>query len=291
MTRAIPKTMRAAAIDRYGGPEALTIDMLPMPAADEREVLIALDTAGVGVWDAEMREGRWLNGPGRFPLVLGTDGAGIVAAVGSRVRRFRVGDPVYSYSYQNPQGGFYAEYVVVAATKVGRIPVGVDLEHAGAIPTTGLTALQGIDDELRLKRGEMLIVHGASGGVGSLAVQFAKFRGARVFATASGEDGVAFVRRLGADAATDGKRDDIVAAAQRFAPDGVDAVLAFAGGNALELCLNAVRSGGRLAYPAGIEPEPEKRRGIEIIPYDAIYGIREFERLTRVVEEAKPQIE
>jgi NADPH:quinone reductase-like Zn-dependent oxidoreductase len=282
--------MRAAAIDRFGGPEVLTIHTLPVPVPDTNEVLIALDTAGVGVWDAEMRAGWFPGGPPRFPLVLGTDGSGTVAVVGSRIRRLQVGDLVYSYSFANPKGGFYAEYVAVLAEKVAHIPKGLDLEHAGAIPTTGLTALQGIDDALHVKKGESVIIHGASGGVGALAVQFAKLRGARVLGTASGEDGVALVRRLGADTAVDGHHEDVAAAARRFTPDGVDAVLALAGGDALERILDAVRRGGRLAYPNGVEPEPRKRRGIEIIAYDAVAGVREFERLGRSVEEAKLQV-
>jgi hypothetical protein len=124
-----------------------------------------------------------------------------------------------------------------------------------------------------------IIIHGASGGVG-----------ARVLATASGEDGAALVRRLGADAAINGRRDDIAAAARDFAPDGVDAVLALAGGDPLERCLDALRSGGRLAYLHWVEPEPKKRQGIAIIAYDAIAGVAEFEHLNGAVEEAKLQV-
>jgi NADPH:quinone reductase-like Zn-dependent oxidoreductase len=102
--------MRAAAIDRFGGPEILTLHVLPVPDVDPAEVLMAVHTAGVGSWDADMR-GGWLpdGARPRFPLVLGTDGSGTVAAVGSRVRRFAPGDTVYSYSFANPKGGFYAE--------------------------------------------------------------------------------------------------------------------------------------------------------------------------------------
>ena len=126
--------------------------------------------------------------------------------------------------------------------------------------------------------------------MGTLAVQFAKLRGARVLATASGKDGVTLVRRLGADAAVDGRHGDIAAAARSFAPDGVDAVLALAGGTGLTKCLDALKSGGRLAYPHGIDPKPKKRRGIKIIPYDGEPGILEFERLDRAVKEAKLKV-
>jgi NADPH2:quinone reductase len=286
----IPETMRAAAIDRFGGPEVLTIHTLPVPSIDPTEVLIAIDTAGVGPWDADIRGGWYPGRKPRFPLVLGTDGAGIVAAVGSRVRRLKRGDKVYAYSWMNPKGGFYAEYVAVAADNVAHIPKRLDLQHAGAIPATGLTALQGIDDALHVRKGENIVIHGASGGVGTMAVQFAKLRGARVLATASGKDGVKLVLDLGADAAIDGKRDDVVAAAQRFAPDGIDAVLAFAGGDALEKCLDTVKPGGRLAYPNGVEPEPRRRRNIHVTAYDAVSGVRELKKLTAAAEAAKLKV-
>lgn len=283
--------MRAAAIDRFGPPEVLTLHTLPMPSIGAQEVLIAIDTAGVGSWDADIRGGWWPGDePPRFPLVLGTDGAGIVAAVGSRVTRLKRGDKVYSYSWANPKGGFYAEYVAVVGSKVAPIPRGLDLEGAGAIATTGLTALQGIDDALRLRAGESIVVHGASGGVGTLAVQFAKLRGARVLGVASGRDGVRLVRRLGADEAVDGHQPDFVEVMRRFAPDGFDAMLALAGGSALTQCLRMVRPGGRVAYPNGVEPEPRPRKGIEVTSYDAESGVRQFARLNDAVEGAKLQV-
>jgi NADPH:quinone reductase-like Zn-dependent oxidoreductase len=274
--------MRAAAIDRFGGPEVLKIHTLPVPRHNAQEVVIAVDTAGVGIWDLSQRESSY-EGAKKFPLILGTDGAGVVVAVGSRVRHLVAGDRVYSYSYENPKGGFYAEYVVVAAGKVARVPKGLDLIAAGAIPTIGLTALQGVDDALGIEKGESVIVHGASGNVGMLALQFAKQRGARVLATASGRDGVALVRRLGADEAVDGKRGDILKAARRFAPGGVDAVLAFVGGKELTRCLDALRKGGRVAYPNGIEPEPRRRRGLKMKSYDGVAAGPQFERLGRAI--------
>jgi NADPH:quinone reductase-like Zn-dependent oxidoreductase len=286
----IPATMRAAAIDRFGGPEVLSVHTLPVPEPNAHEVLIAVDAAGVGTWDASQRNGEWVEGDEDFPLILGIDGVGTVVAVGARVERFAIGDYVYSYSYANPKGGFYAEYVAVSAGKVAAVPDALDETSAGALPALGLTALQGVDDALELAGGENVIVHGASGNVGMLAVQFAKHRGTRVLATASGPDGVEFVRRLGADEVIDGRRDDIGAAAKRFAPDGIDAVLAFVGGHELTGCLDALRRGGRVAYPNGIEPEPRKRRGVRIKAYDAEAGQREFERLGREIERAHPEI-
>jgi len=98
------------------------------------------------------------------------------------------------------------------------------------------------------------------------------------------------VRRLGADEAVDGRHEDVAAAARRFAPDGVDAVLALAGGDALERVLDALRPGGRVAYPNGVEPEPKERPGIDIVSYGAVAGVREFQRLNRAVEESHLQV-
>jgi NADPH:quinone reductase len=280
--------MRAAAIDRSGRPQVLKIHTLPVPDIDSSEVLIAIHTAGVGSWDADIRSGWWPDEERpSFPLVLGTDGSGTIAAVGSRVRRFAVGDAVYAYNFPNAKGGFYAEYVAIAGENVGRIPKVLSLKEAGAVTATALTALQGIDDALHVRRGEAVVIHGASGGVGSLALQFAKWRGARVLATASGRDGFALVRRLGADAVADARRDDLRAAALAFAPDGVDAVLALAGGKRLTRLLDAVRRRGRVAYPNGIEPAPRKRGAFSLKAYDATGGVRELDRLTRAIDAAR----
>jgi NADPH:quinone reductase-like Zn-dependent oxidoreductase len=253
--------------------------------------LITLNTAGVASWDVYVRQHPEELKHSHFPLVLGTDGAGVIAAVGSQVHGFRPGDEVYTYSWDNPKGGFYAEYVAVPAKLVSRVPPGMSLRDAGAIATTALTAIQGIDDILHIKPGETLIIHGASGGVGSLAVQFAKLRGARVLATATGEDGASLVKRLGADAVVDGRKGDIVAAARQLAPGGVDAVLAFAGGDTLERCLDALKPGGRLAFPLGVSPEPKPRvEARSETRYNAVSGPAEFERLNEAIVASKLQV-
>jgi NADPH2:quinone reductase len=288
---AVPETMRAAAIDRFGDPDELKIHMLPVPVPAPDEVLIALHTAGVGSWDADIRGGWWPDSVNpHFPLVLGTDGSGDVVATGSRVRRLRVGDAVYSYSWNNPKGGFYAEYVAVPSDRVAPIPAGLDLRLAGAIPTTGLTALQGIDQALRLRSGQSVLIHGASGGVGTLAVQFARLRGARVLASASGPDGVALVRRLGADEAINGRHEDLPAAVRRFAPHGLDAILALTGGDVLQRCIETVRDGGRVAWPNGVEPEPKPLGAVTLVGYDVVSGERELAALSHAVEAANLQV-
>ena len=284
-THPVPDTMLAAAMDRGGGPGVLSIHRLPVPKPNAGEALIAVYATGVNVWEAGFRQNA---GQGaKFPVILGSDGSGTVVAVGAGVSGFKVGDKVYARGR-----AFYAEYTTARAENVAHLPKGIGLIEAGILATSGLSALQGIDDVLHLKAGETLIIHGAAGAVGTLAVQFAKLRGVRVLATASDDAGLALVSRLGADAVVNGRTGDIEAAAKRFAPNGVDAVLGLAGGDPLEHCIDALRHDGRgrVAYLYGMEPLPKPRFGLQMILYSFVSGSGEFERLNKAVEAAKLQV-
>jgi len=279
----LPESMKAAAVDRFGPPCALTLHELPLPTPGPQEVVIAIETAGIGSWDASIRDGSWRK-PGRahFPLVPGVDGAGVIVAKGARVRRLRLGDRVYAYEFGNRQGGFYAEFAAAEAQHVFRVPKGLRLQDAGAVATTGLTALHGID-ELKLRPRQTVLVFGASGAVGSIAVQLAVQRGAQVIATASGAAATRLVRRLGAHRIIDARQEHSIDRLRTFAPDGLDGVLAFAGGDDLERCLDFVRRGGRVVYPNGVEPVPSERRMFRVRSFDAIASPREFARLNRLI--------
>ncbi len=281
------KTMRAVAIDQFGGPDVLTVKTIPVPEAGPDEVLIRVESAGVGVWDPYEREGGFAEMLGvepKFPYVPGSDGAGTVVAVGKRVRQIKEGDRVYAMSLGNPKGGFYAEYAAVKENDTSLIPGNLTTEQAGAMPFDAITALRGLDDTLHLQPDESLMIFGASGGIGHLAVQLAKRMGARVFAVASGDDGVELAKRLGADAAVDGHKDDVVAAAREFAPDGLDAALVTAGGEAANTALTALRKGGRAAYPNGVEPEPQVPAGVSIQSYDGEPDPQAIEKLNDLIE-------
>lgn len=188
--------------------------------------------------------------------------------------------------------GFYAEYTAAQADYVAHIPNGIGLAEAGVLAASGLSALQGIDDALEIKPGSTLIIHGATGGVGTLAIQFAKLRGLQVLATASSDEGKNLARRLGADLAINSRTEDLPSAVKQFAPNGVDAILALAGGEALERCIDALRrdNRGRVAYLYGMDPAPKPRFGLRITMYSAIPGVEEFARLNKVVEAAKLQV-
>jgi NADPH2:quinone reductase len=268
--RTIPETMLAEAIDRFGPPQVLRPHTLPVPKLGSTEILVELHAAGVGIWDAKIRDGTWAPEEVEFPLVLGSDGAGIVVAKGSRVRRFDIGDRVWAYEYMNPKGGFYAEYIVLDTEHVGIVPRPLDLMHAGTAVVTALTAQQGIDEHLDVRRDERVLIFGASGAVGSYAVQVAKFRGAYVIGTATGADAQSFVGRLGADAVIDARHPRGLARLAQLAPHDLDAVLALSGGEALEHCMDHVRPGGRVAYPDGVEPPPKRRPKVDVSAYDAV---------------------
>ena len=274
----IPQTMQAAAIDRYGGPEVLQPHVLPVPKPGSKQVLIRLEAAGIGVWDLDVRAGEFEFGKKGFPKVLGNDGAGIVVAVGDGVERIEIGDRVDDYGFE---GGFYAQYVAVKEDEAAIVPPNLPTDEAGALGADGVTALIGLEEKLKLRSGELLMIFGASGGIGHLAVQLAKRMGARVLGVASGKDGVELVRRLGADAVVDGRSgpESVVRAVRSFAPDGLDAALVLASDDALQQALEGLRKGGRVAHPKGVEPEPEPPKGIQVTAYDGVPSPEILERL------------
>ena len=220
----------------------------------------------------------------KFPYVLGSDSAGTIAAVGDDVKELKPGDRVYAFSLVNPKGGCYAEYVAIKADDISRIPGRLPTEQAGAMPVDAMTALRGLDDTLGLKAAESIMIFGASGGIGHLAVQLAKRMGARVFAVASGSDGVALVKKLGADAVVDGHKDDIVAAARQFATSGLGAALVTAGGPVVDKALASMRTDGRVAYPNGVEPGPKPPQGIDAKAYDGMPDPQAIQKLNRLIE-------
>ncbi|HST57540.1 MAG TPA: NADP-dependent oxidoreductase [Longimicrobium sp.] len=279
--------MRAIAIDRFGGVETLTLKTMPIPEIGPEEVLVRLEFAGVGEWDPFEREGGYAQMMGiepDFPYVLGSEGAGTVAAVGERVSGFAPGDRVYAIGFLNPRGGLYAEYVAIDANLVSPVPGALTTEQAAAVGGVGITALRGLDDTLKIQPGESVMIFGAGGGIGHVAVQLAKRMGARVLAVASGADGVALAERLGADAVVEGRAGDVPAAARAFAPGGLDAALLTAGGEAAETALVALREGGRAAYPTGVQPEPQAPEGVRLDVYNGDPDRDIIDRLNRLIE-------
>lgn len=285
----IPSRMKAAAIDALG--EVMHVERVPVPQPDAQEVLIEVATAGVGVWDPPLVRGDYSDGVEGFPRIFGADGAGTVVAVGSAVTRYKVGDRVYGYGFGNPKGGFFAEYAAIPEERVALVPSHLSIEQAGALAVSGLAALEGIE-ALGVKERATLCIIGASGGVGHIAVQLAKLMGMRVFAVASGNDGMRLATKLGADAVAEGKHHDVAGAARAFSPGGFDGALVYAGrADGWRDVLALVHKHGVVAYPNGVDPVPQATRRVELKAYDAETGAEAFARLNALVERGPFHVE
>lgn len=250
MVSALPKVMKAAVVNFAGPPDVLHVEEVPVPDLARGHVIIALEYASVGPWDTEQR-GDKSTKPG---TILGVDGSGTIVEAAADVKGFSPGDRVYSYSYGEPSGAFYAEYVSVLAERVAHLPAHVDMKVAGAMPCVALTALAGLDT-LKVASGQAVFVFGASGGVGSFAVWLANQRGATVVGAAR-PYAHEYVRSLGAAHAMDPNSAEREGAIKREAPTGFDAALIATGSNVLPALLSHLRTGRAFAYPNGVEPVP-----------------------------------
>lgn len=231
--------MKAVRIRSFGGPEVLELAEIEKPTAKEDEVLIKVRAASVNPVDYKIRSGAYSRvKQDQLPKVLGRDVAGEIERCGRAVSQLREGDTVYAMLDGGPGG--YAEYVAVRADLVAPKPGQLDYRAAAAIPLAGLTAWQGLFDHGHLQPGQRVLIHGGAGGVGHLAVQFAKARGATVASTVATED-VEFVRHLGADQVVDYKRE-------RFEDKvgGMDLVLDLVAGDTQERSWAVLKDGGTL---------------------------------------------
>ncbi len=270
------------AVNEFGGAEKLNLQTLPVPQVGAGEVLIRVEVAGVGVWDAMEREGKLIYNEVHFPRVLGGECAGTIAAIGAGAGRFAVGERVYAQTFMNPKGGSYAQYVAVAEKTVAPILGDLDMTMAGGLPIAGATALSNLE-AAKVGQNTNVMLWGASGGVGHVALQLAKRMGARVFAIASGQDGVELCESLGADETLDGHSENIESRARAFAPGGFDAALIFVGGEKIQSSLELVRRGGIVAFPNGVMPEPKAHDGVEVVKANGFGDRRLFDELNRLM--------
>jgi NADPH:quinone reductase-like Zn-dependent oxidoreductase len=247
------KTMKAARIADYGGPEQIVIEQVPVPEPSKGHVLVRLKAAGVNPADWKMRSGYFKQRmPLPFPWVPGLEGAGIVEAVGADVTTLKPGQAVFG-SINNS----YAEYAVAAATDLFDKPERLSFEEAASVPVGALTAWQAVVEEAEVQAGQRVLVHGGAGGVGLYVVQLAKWKGAHVIATASSAN-ADFVRSLGAETVIDyrtTKFEDVV--------HDVDAVIDTVGGDLIARSLRVIKQGGVFVTVAGmVDPEEGLARGI-----------------------------
>jgi NADPH:quinone reductase-like Zn-dependent oxidoreductase len=265
--------MKAAFIEQIGGPEVLQYGELPDPVAGSGEVVVDISAASVNGADWKEREGKSFQIT-HFPHILGRDFSGVVSAVGDGVTDLRVGDAVFGVC-EVGHGGAYAERIAIRAAIVARKTEGLSHVDAAALALAGLTAICAIEDTLKLKAGETILIQGGAGGVASFAIQLAKHLGARVITTtsASNQD---YLREIGADQIIDYNAVDFTKVVK-----DCDAVFDTVGGDVAQRSFAVLKPGGRAAFIASGAQAPKPDRS-DVTAFRPNVG-RDREHLERIV--------
>jgi NADPH:quinone reductase-like Zn-dependent oxidoreductase len=271
--------MKAVVANQFGGPEVLKYQDAPKPEPKNDEILVRVIAAAVNPVDTYVRQGKFLKSTG--PIVIGYDIAGIVEKTGADAKRFKPGDQVYCY-LSVMRGGGYAEYAVAKETETALKPKNIDFVEAAAVPLAATTAWQALIDSAKLDKGQTVLIHGGSGGVGHFAIQIAKARGAKVIATASTAH-QQLLKQLGVDQAIDyttTKFEDVA--------KNVDVVLNCVRADALGRSYDVVKKGGVIV---SITDEPDQaeclKRGITCSRMGAHPDSKVLEELTKLIEAGK----
>ena len=270
--------MLAYVLRRYGRPEGSSLMEVPAPTLRPRDILVEVRAAGLNPVDIGFQQGRLrpiyrL----RLPLVLGSEFAGEVVAVGDEVTRFFAGDRVFARVEKDRLGAF-AQWAAVGEDCAAHMPPNLDFEAAAGVPLAALTALQALRDQLGLKPGRKVFISGGAGGVGTFAIQIAKWLGAHVTTTAS-QRGEALVRSLGADEVIDYTTDDLSRIGRDF-----DAGLDLVGGETLDKMFEIMKPGTKIVSVTAV-PEPQMalrdlggRRAMAAVFWVISYGVRQRAR-------------
>jgi NADPH:quinone reductase-like Zn-dependent oxidoreductase len=267
--------MQAARIHRFGGPERVKVEESPLPATKQGQALVRVKAAAVNPVDWMVRE-RIYNPEGmdRVPLTLGQDFAGIIESIAPGTRTsLKEGDEVFGETW-----GSFAEYVAVPVKDLVRKPASLDFIVAASIPMPALTAWQVVIDTARASARQTFLIHGASGGVGSFAAQFAKWKGATVIATAS-RPSFAFLRKIGVDEVIDYKKE-------RFEKkvNDVDVVIDPIGGDTQKRSWSVLREGGLLINLIGeIDRRAARRARVRAIDFAMEYDTNDLRQIARLV--------
>jgi NADPH:quinone reductase-like Zn-dependent oxidoreductase len=272
-------TMKAVVANEFGGPDVLKYQDAPKPEAKNDEILVRVIAAAVNPVDTYVRQGKFLKSSG--PIIIGYDIAGIVERTGPEARRFKPGDQVYCY-LSVMRGGGYAEYAVAKESEAALKPENINFVEAAAVPLAATTAWQALIDSAKIDKGQRVLIHGGSGGVGSFAIQIAKARGAKVIATASTVH-QQLLKQLGVDQAIDyttTKFEDVV--------KDVDVVLNCVRADALGRSYGVVKKGGVIV---SITDEPDQtecaKHGITCSRMGAHPDSKVLEELTKLIESRK----
>ena len=271
--------MKAVHVNSYGGPEVLDIkDGLDSPSPEENQIQVEMHAASVNPFDVKVVSGMFKDHmPLKFPTIPGGDYAGVVSSLGEGVTDFKVGDKVYgSANVVNGGLGSYAEVSVANVKNSAHMPSTISFEDAAALSLVGSSAVQALEQHIKLKKGQIILIHGGAGGIGHLAIQLAKSIGAYVATTVSTDD-VDYAKSLGADEVIDYKKQNFEEELSNF-----DAVYDLVGGETTEKSFKVLKRGGVLVSMLGAPNEELARKhGVTAVGQ----GTKtETENLTRVAE-------
>lgn len=276
------QTIQAIRVHNYGGPEQLKLEEVQRPDPQAGEVLIHVHAAGVNPVDWKIRQGFMKDfRPMQFPYIPGVDLAGVVEEVGPGVTAFQKGQAVFGQSAK----GAYAEYAAASVETLALKLKTLNFDEAAAIPVGATTAWQGLFDQGELQAGQRVLIQGASGGVGSFAVQFARWKGAHVIGTTSTAN-VDFVRSLGAETVVDYTSTPV----EQVVHD-VDLVLDTVGAHTLESSVQAVKRGGTLVTIAGQPPEEKvKERGVHVALFSSRVSSKLLQTFAQLIDEGQVKV-
>jgi NADPH:quinone reductase-like Zn-dependent oxidoreductase len=278
-------TMKAIVVHEFGGPEVLKYEGTSRPEPKENEVLVRVIAAGVNPVDGAIRSGKYAKFFGsKPPFIPGYDIAGVVEKTGPKIDNHKPGDAVYAY-LDLDRGGGYAEYAVARDREVSAKPKSLSFVEAGGVPLAALTAWQALIDAGKLSAGQTILIHGGSGGVGSFAIQIAKARGAKVFATAStpNQD---LLKQLGADVAIDYTKQKF----EDIAKD-VDVVLDSVGKDTLRRSYGVVKKGGFIvSLVARPDPAELEKHRIHGAPLSVTPNSDELAEITKLIDDKKIKV-
>ena len=274
--------MKAIVVHAYGGPEVLKYEDVPRPEPKEDQMLVRVIAAAVNPVDGMIRSGKFANYfHTTLPLLPGYDIAGMVEKTGAKITKFKPGDSVYAYIALRDGGG-YAEFALATEGEASPKPKSLTFEQAAAVPLVAMTAWQALIDTAKLSAGQTVLIHGGSGGVGSMAIQIAKARGAKVIATASTAN-QELLKQLGADVAIDYTKTKF----EDVAKD-VDVVLDSVGKDTLARSYGVVKKGG---FIVSLVARPDQAQldahGIRGAPLDVKPDAKELAEITKLIEEKK----
>lgn len=277
--------MKAIVVHEYGGPEVLKYEDAPRPEPKENEVLVRVIAAGVNPVDGMIRSGVFAKySKATFPMIPGYDVAGIVEKTGAKIDNYRPGDAIYAYTNLKTGGG-YADYAIMTKKEASPKPKSLTFVEAAAVPLAAETAWQALIDTAKLSAGQTVLIHGGSGGVGSFAIQIAKARGAKVFATASTPNQY-LLKQLGADVAIDYMKQKF----EDVAKD-VDVVMDSVGKDTLARSYGVVKKGGFIvSLVARPDPTELEKHGIRGAPMSVEPNSDELVEITKLIDAKKIKV-